>query len=136
MKNYTSVSCHTLPPTLYDVKGRNIFRRVLFSPHEEQTHFLHGDLRSTCSKVPSSSGPCVAQTRRTGRGFVGNIGTLVRFGVMTDIPPHLIELARRLEEALRAAALRREKQLADAAHRRPSAPQPLADPRPPARSDA
>ena len=49
-----------------------------------------------------------------------NIGTLVRFGVITDIPPHLIELARRLEEALRAAALRREKQMADAAHRRPS----------------
>jgi len=39
---------------------------------------------------------------------------------MTDIPPHLIELARRLEEALRAAALRREKRMADAAQRRPS----------------
>lgn len=40
--------------------------------------------------------------------------------------PHLIELARRLEEALRAAAMRREKQLADAAHRRPSPHNPRA----------
>jgi len=47
---------HTLSLTLYHIKNRNIFRRVLFSPHEEQTHSLHGDLRSSCLKVPSLSG--------------------------------------------------------------------------------
>ena len=109
------------PATYADhVKGRNIFKRVLFSSHEEQTHSLHGDLRLPSRRSPHHLNIALMSPTRQGAGLSGTSACWSGSGSMTDIPPHLIELARRLQEALRAAALRREKRMADVAHRRPS----------------